>query len=80
MSRTKAADFRQMPDEELANAEERVREELFRLRFQQHTAQLSNTAQLEQAKRELARILTVFKEREQGISSAPEGATAQASE
>lgn len=71
MSSKKGADFRQMTGEELQGAETRVREELFRLRFQQHTAQLTNTAQLRDAKRELARILTVLKEREMGISAAP---------
>lgn len=73
MSRASAADFRQMTDEEIATAEDRVREELFRLRFQQHTAQLSNTALIEQARRELARILTVVTERKKGISDAPKG-------
>lgn len=71
MSRKSGADFRQMTGEELQGAETRTRGELFRLRFQQHTAQLTNTAQLRDAKRELARILTVLKEREKGISAAP---------
>lgn len=78
MSRTKAADFRQMSDDELVTAEEKVREELFRLRFQQHTAQLSNTSQLAQAKQELARIMTVVTERKKGISAAPKTMAAQA--
>jgi large subunit ribosomal protein L29 len=60
-----------MSDDELKSAETRVREELFRLRFQQHTAQLSNTSQLREAKHELARILTTLTERAKGISAAP---------
>ena len=80
MSRASAADYRQMTDEELTGAERRVREELFRLRFQQHTAQLSNTAQMADAKHELARILTVATERKKGISSAPARAAGEAAE
>lgn len=71
MSRHKATEVRQMSDDELKSAETRVREELFRLRFQQHTAQLSNTSQLREAKHELARILTTLTERAKGISAAP---------
>jgi len=78
MSRQKAPEIRQMSDDELKSAETRVREELFRLRFQQHTAQLSNTAQLRDAKRELARILTTMSERAKGISAAPKSLAEQA--
>ena len=40
------------------------RQELFNLRFQHATGQLENTARLGEAKRELARGLTVASERE----------------
>lgn len=63
MSATKTADIRQMTNEELEAAERRLREELFKLRFQKNTAQLSNTAQVGRARRELARVLTVQRER-----------------
>ncbi len=59
MSKEKAADFRQMTDEERETAERKLREELFELRFQQHTAQLSNTSKLKVSRRALARLLTV---------------------
>ena len=77
MSNTKPADLRQMTDEELAAGEERAREELFRLRFRQHTAQLTNTSELCQKRRELARILTTMEERRRGISFSPEHAVEQ---
>jgi large subunit ribosomal protein L29 len=39
------------------------RQELFNLRFQHATGQLENTAAIKQAKRDLARALTVARER-----------------
>jgi large subunit ribosomal protein L29 len=39
------------------------RQELFNLRFQHATGQLENTAAMKQAKRDLARALTVARER-----------------
>ncbi len=63
MSKAKASDIRQMTDEELMSASRRGREELFQLRFQQHTAQLTNTAKIREIRRELARVLTVMTER-----------------
>jgi large subunit ribosomal protein L29 len=53
-----------MTDEELADALADRRQELFNLRFQAATGALENTARLQLAKREIARILTVRNERE----------------
>ena len=47
------------------------KEELFNLRFQQATGQLENTARLKAVKRDIARMYTVLRERELGISQAP---------
>ena len=60
----KPADLRDMSDGELAEHVQTARRELFGLRFQHATAELDNTASLKQAKRELARALTVQRERE----------------
>ena len=52
-----------MEDAELAQAELNAAEDLFRLRFQHHTGQLTNTAELKETRRQLARIKTVRNER-----------------
>ncbi|MGH3650418.1 MAG: 50S ribosomal protein L29 [Acidimicrobiia bacterium] len=68
------ADLRELTTEELMEALVEAREERFNLRFQVATNQLDNTARLETVKKEIARILTVMRERE--IESAAEVATA----
>jgi large subunit ribosomal protein L29 len=60
----KAKDLRDMTDNELADALADRRQELFNLRFQSATGALENSARLQLAKREIARILTVRTERE----------------
>ena len=47
------------------------KEELFNLRFQSATGQLDNTARLNAVKRDIARMYTVLRERELGISPEP---------
>ena len=47
------------------------KEELFNLRVQHATGQLENTARLKAVKRDIARMYTVLRERELGISQAP---------
>jgi large subunit ribosomal protein L29 len=60
----KATDYRDMTDDELEHRLIEARQELFNLRFQAATGALENTARLQLAKREIARILTVRHERE----------------
>ena len=60
----KPADLRDMSDTELTEHIQTARRERFGLRFQHATAELENTAGLGRAKRELARALTVQRERE----------------
>jgi large subunit ribosomal protein L29 len=60
----RAKDLRELSDEELAKRLDESREELFRLRFQVATGGLENTARLKVAKHDVARILTVQRERE----------------
>ena len=59
----KAAETHNMEDPQLVEAVEDARKEVFNLRFQHATGQLENTARLGQAKRDLARALTVARER-----------------
>jgi large subunit ribosomal protein L29 len=58
------ADIRDMTDSELREHIQTARRELFGLRFQHATSELDNTASLKRAKREVARALTIARERE----------------
>jgi large subunit ribosomal protein L29 len=60
----KAVEVHNLDDPQLVEFVGRAREELFNLRFQHATGQLENTARLKQAKKDLARVLTVARERE----------------
>ena len=57
-------ELRELSSQELAAREAELRQELFNLRFQHATRQLENTARLSQARREMARVLTLLRERE----------------
>jgi large subunit ribosomal protein L29 len=52
-----------MADDQLVEFVGNAREELFNLRFQHATGQLENTARIGQTKRQLARGLTIARER-----------------
>jgi large subunit ribosomal protein L29 len=58
------AELRDLTDGELAEHIHTARRELFGLRFQHATGELDNTAGLRRAKREIARALTIARERE----------------
>jgi large subunit ribosomal protein L29 len=59
-----AKDLRDMNERELVEQLAAARKEIFGLRFQHATGELENTAGLRTAKRDLARVLTVARERE----------------
>jgi large subunit ribosomal protein L29 len=61
---SKAAELRELPDDELTSRIESAKEELFNLRFQLATGQLDNPARLRQVRHDVARIATVLRERE----------------
>ena len=60
----KASELRDMLEADLREHIDSARRELFGLRFQHATSELENTAGLRRAKREIARALTVQRERE----------------
>ena len=60
----KARQLRDLTDDELQDKLADTRQELFNLRFQAATGALENSARLRLAKREIARILTIQRERE----------------
>lgn len=59
-------------DAEIEDFLKKSKEELFNLRFQSATGQLENAARLKVVKHDIARMYTVLRERELGISQAPE--------
>ena len=68
---TTAADLRELTDEELVLRVREAKEELFNLRFQMATGQLDNNRRLRAVRHEIARIYTILRERELGLSVAP---------
>ncbi len=67
----KAADLREMTREELRDKEVELAQQLFNLRLQKVTGQLENPAKVSQARRDLARVLTVLGERRGADGSVP---------
>jgi len=59
----KAVELRDLSETELLEHLTNARRELFGLRFQHATGELDNTAGLAHAKREIARTLTVAREK-----------------
>jgi large subunit ribosomal protein L29 len=55
--------LRDLDDTEILKQVKTARREVFGLRFQHATGELENTAGLRNAKRELARVLTVARQR-----------------
>jgi large subunit ribosomal protein L29 len=60
----KASELRDLDDKELSKKVAELGKEVFGLRFSNATGELDNTAGLASAKRDLARALTVVRERE----------------
>ena len=60
-------------DSVLVEELKKAKEELFNLRFQSATGQLSNNHRLRVVRGEIARIYTVLRERELGLASGPGG-------
>lgn len=59
----KAAEYRGMADEQLALSLKETTANLFHLRFQSATERLETPSEISKAKREVARILTIQRER-----------------
>jgi large subunit ribosomal protein L29 len=59
----KPTELRDMSESELRDHISTARRELFGLRFQHATGELDNTASLKQAKKDVARALTVAREK-----------------
>jgi large subunit ribosomal protein L29 len=59
-----ASEFREQASEELVARLDGLKEELFNLRFQLATGQLDNPSRIREVRHDVARILTVLRERE----------------
>ncbi|MDI9548401.1 MAG: 50S ribosomal protein L29 [Chloroflexota bacterium] len=60
----KISELRSMTNAELANKLDDAYQEMFNLRFQRSTGQLTNTARVGEVRRQVARIKTILRERE----------------
>jgi large subunit ribosomal protein L29 len=71
MSKAKEAleQIRDLPDNELAEALDRARDELFRLRLGNYTNQIENPLTVRAKRREVAQILTIMRNRKLGVES-----------
>jgi large subunit ribosomal protein L29 len=61
---TRVAELRDLRDEDLLERLDSNKEELFNLRFQLATGQLDNPMRIKQVRHDVARILTVLRERQ----------------
>jgi len=87
MKATKARVFREQTDEQLQLSLREVEKNLFHLRFQSATERLETPSEITKARREVARIKTIIRERElrreheqaaqAGTAAATPGAAAQ---
>ena len=68
MANNSAFDLRGATDEELVSQLHEAKQELFNLRFQVATGQLDNNKRLKTVRHDIARIYTVMRERELGIT------------
>ena len=68
---TAAAELRELSEEELVTKLREAKAELFNLRIQAATGQLESHGRLKSIRQEIARIYTVMRERELGLSTAP---------
>jgi ribosomal protein L29 len=64
-SRKKVVELREKPVADLRAREKELAEQLFALRLQKVTGQLEKPSKVREAKRELAQVLTVLREKSQ---------------
>lgn len=62
--------LRDLSQEELEKKRADLKEELFNLRFQAVTGQLDNVMRIRQVRKDIARVMTILRERELGLKRA----------
>ena len=68
MTHVKATAFREMNGDEMRARVAELREDLFNLRFRNTMKQLDNPLKIRESRREMARLLTVLKEKERAAA------------
>ena len=68
MAELTTVELRNLSDDELAAKLRESKEELFNLRFQGATGQLESHGRLRTVRKDIARIYTIMRERELGIT------------
>ena len=71
---TAAGELREATEDDLVAKLAEAKKELFNLRFQAATGQLESHGRLRAVRKDIARIYTVMRERELGITEGPAGA------
>ena len=67
----KPGEFRNMTEEELVQAVQDLKRDLFSLKFQLSTGQLEKTSRLSEVRKDIARALTIQRERQLERVGAP---------
>ena len=67
----RTSSFFEMTNEELNIKLSSLKEELFNLRFQNKAGQLENPKQISNCKKDIAKVNTIIRQRELGISQEP---------
>ncbi len=78
----KADTLRELSPDELEAKSEELREQLLKLRFQQTTGQIESPQMLRGVRKDIARVMTILREKELGVAvpSAPVEAPATAAD
>jgi large subunit ribosomal protein L29 len=69
---TPTTELRELSDDDLVSRLREAKAELFNLRVQAATGQLDNHGRLKVIRKDIARVYTIMRERELGLSVAPE--------
>ena len=69
MAKSDTSELRNLTDSDITEQIDGIRRELFDLRFQKATSQLSNTHRFKEARVKLAQLLTIKNERSRSNSS-----------
>ena len=65
----KARELRELSEEELQSKEEELKDQLFKLKFQQAIGQLENPMKLKNIKKDIARIKTILREKKDQVKN-----------
>jgi large subunit ribosomal protein L29 len=75
----KPGELRSMSLDQLDDELAKLKKEQFNLRFQRASGQLENTSRVRQVRRDIARVMTVSRQKQTGATEAPQKAAAKSS-